>query len=133
MILRNTLAALAAAFALFVASAPPAAADGDPAIATGEFRGASGHVTTGGVEIRREDGAWWIVLTESFDFDGAPDPRVGFGKGGTFAEGTDFAPLKANSGEQRYRVPDGLDPADYTEVFIWCRQFSVPLGYATLG
>lgn len=64
--------------------------------------------------------------------DGAPDPRVGLGSGGAFAEGTDFEPLRADEGTQVYTVPAGIDPAAFDEVYIWCRQFAVPLGVATI-
>ena len=45
---------------------------------------------------------------------------------------TQFSVLKSNSGEQIYDIPAALDPADYNEVWVWCEQYSVPLGVATL-
>jgi len=123
----RTTAGLALAAALTLAALPGAAGEG-----SGSFTGASNHVTTGGVSVVRTDGGWEVRLAEDFDFDGAPDPRIGFGNGQKFAEGTDFEPLKANSGAQVYRVPEGIDPEDFDTVVLWCRQFSVPLGYAAL-
>ncbi|MEM7422958.1 MAG: twin-arginine translocation pathway signal protein, partial [Pseudomonadota bacterium] len=45
----------------------------------GTFTGLSNHVTKGSVEVVNNDGSWEIHLKDSFWFDGAPDPRVGFG------------------------------------------------------
>lgn len=100
---------------------------------TGTFTGASGHVTTGSVEVVQTSAGWEIHLKDDFNFDGAPDPRVGFGNGGTFAAGTDFESLRENTGAQVYQVPAEINPEDFDTVFIWCRQFSVPLGSAPIG
>ena len=100
---------------------------------SGSFSGASGHATSGGVEVVQTAAGWEIHLKDDFSFDGAPDPRVGFGKGGTFTEGTDFEPLRQNAGAQVYTVPADINPDDYDTVFIWCRKYSVPLGSANLG
>ncbi|MEX0286160.1 MAG: DM13 domain-containing protein [Paracoccaceae bacterium] len=104
-----------------------------PAMAgTGTFKGLSNHITTGGVTVEERDGGYVIVLHGDFSFDGAPDPRVGFGNGGKFVDGTDFEVLKSNSGEQVYKVPAGINASQFSDVFIWCRKFAVPLGVAAL-
>jgi hypothetical protein len=100
---------------------------------TGSFKGASGHVTSGQVEVVNTADGWEIRLKDDFSLDGAPDARVGFGSSGKFAAATDFEPLRSNTGAQVYKVPAGLDPDAYNEVYIWCRQYSVPLGVAKLG
>ncbi len=99
---------------------------------SGTFTGQSNHVTTGGVSVVQTDGGWEIRLAEDFEFDGAPDPRIAFGNDGTFAEGTDFEALQSNTGAQTYSVPAEIDPANFDTVVLWCRQFSVPLGYAPI-
>lgn len=120
---RRTFALSVAAIAATVLSGPALAGD-----RTGTFKGENGHVTTGGVTVKNGQ----IVLEKDFSLDGAPDPRVGLGKGGRFAEGTDFVPLGAKTGKQTYAVPAGIDVNDYDTVFIWCRQFSVSLGQASV-
>lgn len=100
---------------------------------SGSFSGQSGHLTSGSAELVEAAGAWEVRLGADFDFDGAPDPYVGFGQGGTFVSGTDFEVLRANKGAQVYQVPAGIDPAGYDSVIIWCRKFSVPLGIAPLN
>lgn len=98
----------------------------------GSFAGASGHQVSGSVSVVDTGGGWEIRFGQDFSFDGAPDPRVGFGNGGTFVEGTDFEVLEADTGAQVYAVPAGIDPAGFSDVVIWCGKFSVPLGVAAI-
>ena len=98
----------------------------------GTFKGLSNHVTKGSVEVVNTGNGWEIHLKDSFWFDGAPDPRVGFGKDGKFVDPTDFEPLRSNAGAQVYKVPANINPEDFDEVYIWCRKFSVPLGVAQI-
>lgn len=122
--MRQTILAAAAAALLAL---PALAGEG-----AGTFTGLSNHVTTGSVEVVETADGWEIRLGEDFAFDGAPDPRVGFGRDGSFVDPTDFEPLRENAGAQVYRVPADINPEEYDSVFIWCRQFSVPLGIAEI-
>lgn len=101
--------------------------------ASGSFVGASNHVTTGGVSIvKAADGSVSVVLADDFSLDGAPDPRVGLGKDGTYDPKSDLGVLANNTGAQTYSLPAGLDASAYNEVYIWCKKFSVPLGVAAI-
>jgi hypothetical protein len=100
---------------------------------TGQFTGASNHVTTGGVTITQDASGYIVTLGPSFFLDGAPDPKVGFGTNGTYVDGTLLGALESTTGAQSFRVPAGLDISGFTDVFIWCEKFSVPLGVAALG
>ncbi|MGI9433227.1 MAG: DM13 domain-containing protein [Geminicoccaceae bacterium] len=111
--------------ALGLAALPASAGD---ILAKGSFTGASDHVTTGGVHVTAET----VELQDDFSLDGAPDPKVGFGKDGVYDSDTTLAVLESNTGAQTYQVPDGVDPSAYNEVYIWCEEFSVPLGVAKL-
>jgi hypothetical protein len=123
------LAALCAAFLLITVNTVSA----DQPASSGTFKGASKHVTTGGVTIvKTANGGMSVVLGQNFDFDGAPDPRVGFGTNGRYDDASDLGKLVKNEGEQRYVVPAGVDVSKYNEVYIWCRKYSVPLGVAAL-
>lgn len=119
---------------LVAATLSPLAAQAEGGRLTGQFTGASNHVTTGGVTITTAtDGRTVVVLDEKFSLDGAPDPRVGLGRDGHYVEGADLGELKKINGGQIYVVPAGLDVKDFNEVYIWCEEFSVPLGVARLG
>lgn len=101
-------------------------------VASGTFTGKSRHVTTGTASIIEDGGKYFVQLEENFTFDGAPDPKVALGNNGYDAS-TLLAPLQKNAGAQAYAIPDSIDVSAYNEVWIWCEQFSVPLGLATLS
>lgn len=121
------VAAVALGFA-FVGAASAAEA-GD----AGTFTGASDHITTGKVEIAKDDQGYIVKFGPGFSLDGAPDPKVGFGKDGKFAAGTLIGKLKALKGAQTYRVPASMDIRAFDQVYVWCEKFSVPLGVAALN
>ncbi|MGF1447537.1 MAG: DM13 domain-containing protein [Pikeienuella sp.] len=106
----------------------------DPAAvvtARGAFEGRSNHVTRGHARVLRSNGEFVIELEPDFFFDGAPDPRVGLGHRG-YDPSSLLQPLRSNSGRQAFALRPGLDIGDYTQVWIWCERFSVPLGVAEL-
>ena len=121
-----TVAVLAA-----VLAAPLAASAQDQVLASGAFRGKSGHAASGGVRVVKTGTGVTVVLERDFKFDGAPDPKLGFGRNG-YVKSTQFSALRSNSGQQTYAIPADIDPADYTELWVWCEKYSVPLGVATL-
>jgi hypothetical protein len=129
--MKRTTFAIAVAVLGVVLAAPVAASAGDEVLASGAFRGKSGHAASGGVSVVKTETGVRVVLGRDFKFDGAPDPKLGFGKNG-YVKATQFSVLKSNTGEQIYDIPAGLDPADYNEVWVWCEQYSVPLGVANL-
>ncbi len=122
---RRTFLSTGSAFAVTIVSSAPAFA----ASRKGTFRGQSNHVTKGSVTVKGNK----ITLQGNFFFDGAPDPRVALGKGGRFSKGTDFAKLKKDKGKQTYTIPSKIDPSKHDTVVIWCRKFSVPLGFAKIS
>ena len=123
------IGAIATAIALSLSAGQSLAAGAG----SGTFEGLSNHITKGSVEVVDTGRGWEIHLKDSFWFDGAPDPRVGFGKDGSFVDPTDFEPLRQNAGAQVYKVPANINPEDFDEVYIWCRKFSVPLGVAKIN
>ncbi len=101
---------------------------------SGSFIGKSDHITTGGVTIvKNADGTATVTLDENFSLDGAPDPRVAFGKDGSYAPEADLGVLQKLNGKQVYTVPASVNIEDYNEIYIWCLKFSVPLGVAALN
>ncbi len=128
--LRQGTVVTAATFALALAVSQANAAE---VLSSGTFEGASNHVTSGNVEVITENGQTFVVLKSNFNFDGAPDPKVGFGKDGAYDGASQIEHLRADSGMQSYEVPAGLDISGYNEVYIWCEKYSVPLGVAKLN
>lgn len=99
---------------------------------TGTFRDAGGHGASGGVSLQAVEGGYRIEFDDDFRIDRAPDPYVAFGSAEAFAPGTDFVVLEQRRGEQSYAVPTTIDPAEFDAIWIWCREFGVPLGVAEL-
>ncbi len=124
--------AFMALLAVLAVAAPSAALAGGNVIASGQFTGKSNHATTGGVTIAKTDAGLVVILEDSFSFDGAPDPKVGFGNSGSYDSAAQLSHLNANSGRQVYQIPASVDPTSYNEIYIWCEQYSVPLGVAKL-
>jgi len=128
---RRTSYAAALVAGIFTASFPYVSCAGE-VLAKGSFRGANGHSTSGGVSVEESEGGVAVVLGSDFNLDGAPDPKVGFGKNGRYDPESKLSHLQSNSGKQVYEVPDSIDAGGYNEVYIWCDKFSVSLGVATL-
>ena len=101
-------------------------------VGEGTFVGKSGHATSGGVTVNRTGQGYSVQLGADFNFDGAPDPKVGFGRGGAYDRASTLAPLASNSGAQSYTVPSSVDAEAYDEVYVWCEQYAVPLGVAKI-
>ncbi len=129
---RSLEAAMAVvAFVAAVVATPATASAQEKVLASGEFGGKSGHAASGGVSVVEGPSGTQVVLDSNFKFDGAPDPKLGFGRNG-YVKLTQFSVLRSNSGGQTYDIPATIDPAGYTEVWIWCEKYAVPLGVATL-
>ncbi|MEM8750971.1 MAG: DM13 domain-containing protein [Pseudomonadota bacterium] len=125
-------AALAAALGLALLVAPVSAKAAANQV-TGTFTGASDHITTGGVTVvKTANGGAVVILDSDFSLDGAPDPRVGFGKDGKYVDASDLGALTNIKGLQVYVVPASVNVDDFNEVYIWCKKFGVPLGVASV-
>lgn len=51
-------------------------------VRSGTLTGESDHVTTGTVTVERDGERTIVTLGDNFSLDGAPDPTLGFSKGG---------------------------------------------------
>ncbi|MEJ6390091.1 DM13 domain-containing protein [Gymnodinialimonas ulvae] len=126
------ISTLTATACLFASVATVASAD--TVTASGTFTGLSDHITTGGVSVVETSGGGAVVILDTdFSLDGAPDPSVGFGIDGEYVAASDLGELTSINGLQAFIVPDGLDLAEFNEIYIWCDEFSVPLGVAALS
>jgi hypothetical protein len=116
------------------ASTPAAISQVDQtSVVSGSFEGRSDHVTSGGVTVVKTASGYALELDASFYLDGAPDPVIGFGNDGRYDTASQFTELNKKRGQQRYDLPADFVPSQYSEVYVWCEQFAVPLGVATLN
>lgn len=128
----SSTVALGLSFGTLGLSTDAAFAD-DTVTQSGSFEGRSNHVTNGTISIVKTDSGYQAVLEDDFDFDGAPDPKLAFANGGKVDESTIFVLIRKNKGRQVYDIPASINPADFDGFFLWCQQYSVPLGYAALN
>lgn len=89
--------------------------------------------------VRAADGRHVLTLT-GFSTDAGPDLDVrlvaGEPQSDADVEGgrsIRLAQLKGNTGDQQYFLPEGVDPAEFTHAYIWCRAFSVGFTRARLA
>jgi hypothetical protein len=73
-----------------------------------------------------------IELGGDFSLDGAPDLDVALGKGKKPLKGGLIAVLKSDKGAQRYAIDASAALDGATQVIIWCKKYSVPLGVAAI-
>lgn len=103
---------------------------GGDLVETGSFIGQSGHTVSGDFQIIKKGEIHYLVLQDNFQFDGAPDPKIGFSKDNDFSEDTLFSGLNMDAGKQIYRLPFDFNPDQYDEVTIWCDKFNADLAEA---
>ncbi len=120
------LRSTALAVALLTATATPSMA------ASGTFKGASGHKTSGSVTVTRQGAKMVVKLGANFRLDGAPDPYVTLGNGSRPVKGGTAGILARNKGSGTYSVPATAITRAAKQVVIWCKKYSVPLGVARL-
>jgi hypothetical protein len=75
-----------------------------------------------------------ILRLEDFRSTNGPDLYVVLSKGakGIGSGYVEVGRLKGNIGNQNYHIPDGINLEEYSHVLIWCKQFSVLFGSASL-
>ena len=104
---------------------------------SGSFVGVD-HPTQGRVNIIEEDGIKYLELSSDFQTDEGPALEVILHNSPTVGtkvqegEYVNLGTLKAVSGSQRYQIPQDLNLDEYQSVAIWCQEFNVTFGYATL-
>lgn len=102
-------------------------------ILSGAFEGFDRiHTGEGDVRVIKTAEGYVIRFEDNFNVANGPDLYVGLGKDGEYKKGTEIGKLKGNIGSQNYLVPAGLNLEEYSEIWIWCRAFSVGFAKARL-
>lgn len=107
-----------------------------PITRTGSFSGADDfHFGRGTALLIETEPGTFVVRLEDFAVRNGPDLYVYLSpKDDGYTEGAiELGRLKADTGNQNYAVPAGVDPAEVGSVVIWCKQFSVLFAVAGLG
>jgi hypothetical protein len=98
-------------------------------IRTGTFHGSDDfHFGRGTARLLEVEPGSFVVRLEDFAVRNGPDLYVYLSSSANgYAKGAiELGRLKADTGNQNYRVPDGVldDPSSVASVVIWCKQFS---------
>ena len=111
----------------------PVVASSAQTVSKGNFSGRSDHITTGQVSLERTANGYQLRFAADFSLDGAPDPVVALGNGETYVAANKLDVLKNKTGAQVYQLPANFTPGQFSQVYVWCEKFSVPLGVADLS
>ena len=101
-------------------------------ISKGNFSGRTNHITTGQVSLEKTATGYQLRFADDFSLDGAPDPVVALGNGETYFAANKISALRNKTGGQVYQLPASFTPGQFSQVYVWCEKFSVPLGVADL-
>jgi len=102
-------------------------------IAQGNFKDADNfHKGDGTVKLIKSGDKYFVRFEDDFKVTNGPDLFVYFGRDGKYSSEARVGALKGNIGSQNHEVPEGINPEEYNEVWIWCRAFSVPFSSAVL-
>ncbi|MEM9136606.1 MAG: DM13 domain-containing protein [Cyanobacteria bacterium P01_F01_bin.42] len=102
----------------------------------GEFRNAE-KSTKGNATIKTIDGKQFLHLGSNFTTSNGPQVEVLLHRDAVpqsynSSNYVSLGEIKSFQGEQWYEIPAGVDPSGYQSVSIWCREFDVTFGFATL-
>ncbi|WKT57243.1 DM13 domain-containing protein [Candidatus Nitrosotenuis chungbukensis] len=90
------------------------------------------HNAEGTAKVLSIDDAQFLRL-EDFKATNGPDLHVYLATDDKATNYVDLGSLKANVGNQNYRIPEGTDLSKYDTALVWCKQFSVLFGHANLS
>ena len=97
----------------------------------GDFKGASGHTTTGSAQITKsEEGKLFLELV-NFKTDNGPDLRLYLAENENAQNFVEIS-NKVENGSKSYALGNNVDLQKQKTVLIWCKAFSVNFGFATL-
>ncbi|MGF1538565.1 MAG: DM13 domain-containing protein [Elainellaceae cyanobacterium] len=103
---------------------------------SGAFQGVD-HPTLGTATVVEVGGKRYLEFDDAFQSDDGPDLFVLLHKeavpqGYDSSQFVNLGVLKSTEGSQRYEIPEGISVEDFASAVIWCREFNVTFGFATL-
>lgn len=105
---------------------------GNTLVSSGTFR-KQAHAGAGTASIVKLAAGGSVLTLEDFSTDSGPDLRVELVDSTGSTDAVDLGKLKGVSGNQVYEIPTNVDLADFDQVRIWCRAFSVNFTDAQLA
>ena len=112
------------------------------ALMSGEFVAAEAP-TTGTAKIVDEGGQKYLEIDSAFSTnDQAPDLQILLDTvkeppttydAASSTRYLNLGGIQSVTGEQRYPIPDFVDPSQFASVVVWCRMANATMGYAPLN
>lgn len=116
-----------------IPSVSPVATPSLEVLSQGTFTGFDTlHRASGTARLIRTDGRVYVRFEDDFTVTNGPDLFVYLGDKDKYDPNANLGRLKGNEGSQNYEIPSSIDLGGYSEVWVWCRAFSVPFGKAVL-
>ena len=110
-------------------------------ISTGMIKGVGGnYIGEGNVKIVKDASGKHTLELSDFTSSAGPDLKVFLVEGSGLKDGNDviagkhvnLGVLQSTSGAQSYVLPDGVNPADFGSVAIFCEKYTVLFSSADL-
>ena len=103
---------------------------------TGSLSGRRGYKVAGDVQVVKDGGSTKVILNDNYLFDQSknpPDIKIAFGNGEKYAKGSHIhSKLNVKKGSATFDVPASIDTDKFSELYIYCEQFTVILAVAPL-
>lgn len=116
-----------------VATVTPLSSPSIETLGEGTFTGFDKlHQASGTARLITTNGKTYVRFEEDFTVTNGPDLFVYLGSNNKYDASANLGRLKGNEGSQNYEIPSGINVDEYSEVWVWCRAFSVSFGKAVL-
>lgn len=102
-------------------------------IRTGMLAGAGSHHAAGTASVTKDQNGHKTLNLTDIRVDQVPDGRVYLAKHGDYRTGIELGKLAQFSGMVDFPIPGTVNLEEYDSVVIWCKQFNVEIGRASLG
>ncbi|MEE8062055.1 MAG: DM13 domain-containing protein, partial [Gemmatimonadales bacterium] len=100
----------------------------------GVFAGVDGHDASGSYQLVQREAGWQVELSDDFRSDRVPDAYIVLARqpDAITSSSVFVAELDRNNGAQSYQLPEGIDPASFKYVLVWCKKYAVGIGAALI-
>ncbi|MEO0771076.1 MAG: DM13 domain-containing protein [Cyanobacteria bacterium J06649_4] len=106
-------------------------------LSSSSFVGSGNKNVAGQAQIVEDNGQHYLEFDQAFLSDNGPDlfvllHREDVPSSYSAENYVNLGRLQSINGTQRYTIPDNVSLSDFRSAVIWCQQFDVTFGYATL-
>lgn len=113
---------------------PDTPVDTGEIIGFGSFQSNSSYTVVGDFQIIRDNGITTLVLNENYSTGSVPDLVIYLSNQTNTNNGATFISEDiTQSGEQSFIIPDTINPDDYINVLLFCRDFGARVGFGVIN